>query len=236
MSLESLFTSLTQKTKSDPKALLGNLLGGAGAKNALGKAASGALVSLLMNARSRQKIQKGAGKFGGIAALAGLGYYAYQKWQQSQHQRHGPQSLATLSASPTTSPPPLPSDLEAATAQVQVSGGLPMTMILAMIAAADTDGTIDRTEMTALAGAIEQAPLSDTEKAQLTSALNNPPTVEHIARLATGPEEASEIYGAALTAINIDSPSEHLFLRRLASALQLDEQLVNTINDTMAKV
>jgi uncharacterized membrane protein YebE (DUF533 family) len=73
------------------------------------------------------------------------------------------------------------------------------------------------------------------EKARLTSALNAPPTVERIAGLANGPEEASEIYGAALTAIDLDSPSEHLFLRRLASSLKLDDQLVNTVHETLKK-
>jgi uncharacterized membrane protein YebE (DUF533 family) len=68
-----------------------------------------------------------------------------------------------------------------------------------------------------------------------TSALNAPPTVEHIAGLANGPEEASEIYGAALTAIDLDSPSEHLFLRRLASSLKLDEQLVKTVHETLER-
>jgi hypothetical protein len=89
--------------------------------------------------------------------------------------------------------------------------------------------------MTALAGAIDQAPVEPTEKARLTSALKAPPTVEHIAGLANGPEEASEIYGAALTAIDLDSPSEHLFLRRLASSLKLDEQLVKTVHETLEK-
>lgn len=239
MSLDSLFSSLSQKVKSDPKALLGSLLGGAGTQGAFGGAASGALVSLLMNPKSRNLIQKNAVKVGGMAALAGIGYYAYQKWQQNQNPEDSqPAAALPTTTSPATAaspPPPLPANLEMAAVQVKISGELPMKMILAMIAAAAADGTIDSIEMTALAGAIDQAPVEPAEKARLTSALNAPPTVEHIAGLADGPEEASEIYGAALTAIDLDSPSEHLFLRRLASSLQLDAQLVKTVHETLEK-
>ncbi|WAC20623.1 DUF533 domain-containing protein [Luteolibacter sp. SL250] len=236
MSLDSLFSSLSQKVKGDPKALLGSLLGGAGTQGALGGAASGALVSVLMNSKARSKIQKNAVKVGGMAALAGIGYYAYQKWQQSQQVSQTAAALpATPAPAPATPPPPLPANLEVAAVQVKVTGELPMKMILAMIAAAAADGTIDSIEMTALAGAIDQAPVEPAEKARLTSALNAPPTVEHIAGLANGPEEASEIYGAALTAIDLDSPSEHLFLRRLASSLKLDEQLVKTVHETLER-
>ena len=82
MPLDQLFSSLTN-AKSDPRAMLGSLLGSPGSQGALGGAASGALVSLLMNGKARKKIQKHAVKVGGMAAVAGLGYYAYRKWQQS---------------------------------------------------------------------------------------------------------------------------------------------------------
>lgn len=245
MSLESLFSSLTNSgnassgnSNKDPKALLGGLLGSAGAQGALGGAASGALVSLLMNGKSRKKIQKNAVKVGGMAALAGVGYYAYQKWQQSQQGSAPPAPTHAIPAPATNvadTPPPLPADLGTASFQVKVTGELPMKMVLAMIAAAAADGTIDSVEMTALAEAIDTSPLEPAEKGRLTSALNLPPTVEEIAGLANGPEEATEIYGAALTAIEVDTPSEHLFLRRLSRALKLDDQLVATVHQTLEK-
>lgn len=238
MSLDSLFSSLSN-SKVDPKALLGGLLGSAGTQGALGGAASGALVSLLMNGNARKKIQKNAVKVGGMAAIAGVGYYAYRKWQESRGE-----SPATATAIPVealsasverATPPPLPEDLAVASVQVKVTGELPMKMVLAMIAAAAADGTIDNVEMSLLAVAIDDAPVEAAEKARLTSALNVPPTVEDIAKLANGPEEASEIYGAALTSIELDTPSEHLFLRRLSKALELDSELVKTVHETLAK-
>ena len=236
MSLDSLFSSLSN-SKSDPKSLLGGLLGSSGAQGALGGAASGALVSLLMNGKARKKIQKNAVKVGGMAAIAGVGYFAYQKWQQSKQDAAPAQVQVLPAAAPAANliPPPLPPDLAGASFQVRVTGELPMKMVLAMIAAAAADGTIDSVEMSALADAIDNAPVEAAEKARLTSALNKPPTVEEIAGLANGPEEASEIYGAALTSIEVDTPSEHLFLRRLSKALDLDEQLVATVHETLEK-
>lgn len=222
MPLDKLFSGLSD-AKSDPRALLGGLLSAPGTQGALGGAASGALVSLLMNGKSRKKLQKHAVKLGGMAAVAGIGYYAYQKWQQKNAVEPPPLPAAALPAPQTTAlvePPPVP---------------VPLKMVLAMIAAAAADGSIDSVEMGALANAIDDAPVTPDEKAQLSAALNQPPTVEAVAALAANPEEASEIYGAALTAIDLDMPSEHLFLRRLSRALELDDGLVASLHETLEK-
>jgi uncharacterized membrane protein YebE (DUF533 family) len=228
MPLDKLFSGLSD-AKSDPRALLGGLLSAPGTQGALGGAASGALVSLLMNGKSRKKLQKHAVKLGGMAAVAGIGYYAYQKWQQNNAAVPPPLTPAALPATQTPAlvePPPVP---------VPVPVELPLKMVLAMIAAAAADGSIDAMEMSALANAIDDAPVTPDEKAQLSAALNQPPTVEAIAALATNPEEASEIYGAALTAIDLDTPSEHLFLRRLSRALELEDGLVASLHETLEK-
>lgn len=224
MPLNQLFSGLSD-AKSDPRALLGGLLNAPGTQGALGGAASGALVSLLMNGKSRKKLQKHAVKLGGMAAVAGIGYYAYQKWQQNN----------------TAVPPPLPPAALPAPQPIALAEPpavpveLPLKMVLAMIAAAAADGSIDAVEMAALANAIDDAPVTPDEKAQLSAALNQPPTVEAVAALAANPEEASEIYGAALTAIDLDTPSEHLFLRRLSRALELEDGLVASLHETLEK-
>ena len=226
MSLDKLFSGLTD-AKSDPRSLIGDLLGSPSAQGALGGAASGAVVSLLMNKKARKMLQKNAVKVGGAAALAGLGDFAYRKWQQGREQNSPASPVAALPAAP----PPLL--LEATTAEVRISAELPMKMVLAMIAAAAADGTIDSAEMNALVTAIEKAPIEPGEKAQLTAALNEPPTVEAVAALAADPEEASELYGAALATIKIDTPAEHLFMRRFARALELEPELVTTLHETL---
>lgn len=223
MPLDKLFSSLADG-KSDPRSLLSGLLGAPGTQGALTGAASGALVSVLMNGKARKKLQKHALKVGGIAAVAGVGYYAYQKWQASQQGTPPPAALPAPQADETPSMDVIPLPAE-----------LPMKMVLAMIAAAAADGSIDKAEMNALAIAIDDAPVTADEKARLSAALNQPPTVEAVAELAANPEEACEIYGAALTAIDVDTPSEHLFLRRLGRALELDEALVSTLHENLQK-
>lgn len=178
---------------------------------------------MLMNKKARKKLQKHALKVGGAAALAGVGYVAYRQWQQG---RVGEASLPTAAT-----PPPL--DFDAAVAEVRISAELPMKMVLAMIAAAAADGTIDGAEMDVLITAIDDAPIESEEKARLTTALNDPPTVEAVAALASGDEEASELYGAALSTIEVDTPAEDLFLRRFARALQLEPELVSALHRSL---
>ena len=67
----------------------------------------------------------------------------------------------------------------------------------------------------------------------LTRMMNHPPLLEEIAMGANSPLEACELYGAALGVIEEDSPANILFLRRFAVALKLDDDLVNTIKETL---
>lgn len=213
MAIDKLFSELTQSP---------------GAKGALGGAASGALVALLMNKKARKKLGKGAVQLGGMAALAGVGYYAYQKWQSSKAGTAAPSSGSTVDAAkPVASPT---ESVQALPEPPPVSDLLGMKMILAMIAAANADGTVDAAEMERLFESIEGAALSPSEKASLTAALSQSPTIEEIALGLDSEAQRSEVYGAALTAIDLDNPAEHLFLRRLAAALTLEPDLVAAIH------
>ena len=188
-------------------------------------AASGALVSLLLNKKARKKLGGSMGKVGGAAALAGIGYMAYRQWQESQGPAVPPPAPSMPSTSDMVPPPPPPLNLAAASDQVETTDGLQVKMLLAMVAAAAADGSIDDREMDNLIQAIDAAPISPEAKSELTAALNEPPTVEEIAASVSGPEEASELYGAAFAAIEVDTPAEHMFLRRFAVALNLNEEL-----------
>ena len=200
------------------------------AKGALGGAASGAVVSLLMNKKARKKLGKTAVTAGGAAAVAGLGYYAYKKWQGAKDSSSA--SSQPLSASSTPSPTQLAAapTLTPTLAPVPVDPSLNVKLILSMIAAAAADGTIDPNEMDTLFASMEGSGLSAEEKGKLTAALNNPPSAEEIAALSGSPEESSELYVAALSAIDLDTPAEDFYLRRLAAGLCLDRNLVTQLH------
>lgn len=196
--------------------ILQSLSSSPSAKGALSGAASGALVSALMNKKARKKLGGTALKLGGLAAVAGAGYYAYRKWQEKQ----GAGTVASR-----TPPSPAPASLQSASQDAAPDQTMAAKLVLAMIAAAEADSKIDAAEMDALLEAMDRSNLPSSEKASLTAALNEPPTLEEVAALAESPEQASELYAASLAAIHLDTPAETLYLRRLARALSLDQAL-----------
>ena len=208
--------------------------------------------------KGRKKAKKFLGKnalgIGGAAAVAGVGFLAYKEWQESQ------QKGAGAGAPPPTggTPPPLPGELEAAQTQsktgVPVSGGTPpplpdlppvqapvvgteaerdklaMKLVKAMIGAAHADGHVDQDEMSEILAAFDSGGLTAEEKAELTAALNAPPTVEDIAGFAESMEEGAELYAASLAAIDADTPAESVYLARLARQLELPGDLVERLH------
>lgn len=212
------------------------------AQGALGGAASGAMVALLMNKKARKNLGGTALKLGGAAAVAGVGYYAYQQWQKRKSPGLG--EIAPVSA-PVSAPSPLPALARAPVAPVNEPPALPalpavddslaFKMIKTMIAAAQADGQIDDAELAKLEEAVHSAGLSPAEDAAVMAALNTPVTMEEIAQWPASPAEAAELYGAALLAVDPDTVSEKFFLRRLASTLRLPVELTAQLNASVTK-
>ncbi|MGB0371980.1 MAG: tellurite resistance TerB family protein [Opitutales bacterium] len=221
--------------------LFGNLASSSAAKGALGGVAGGALASMLIHPKARKKLTKTAVKVGGAAALAGVGYYAYNQWQkkkQSATIQPSAPAPATPQAIPSAQTPPTTQAqaIDFTQAVPSVDTALAMKLIKAMISAAGADGQIDSTEMNTLMDALQTAQLTPEENAELMQDLNNPPTVEAIAALAVSTEEAAELYGAAMNAIDPDTPAEVFYLKRLATALQLDPGLVESLHQTESQL
>lgn len=197
-----------------------------------GEAAESAF-SLLGGKKAKKKLKKAVKKSGGGAALASLGYFAFRTWQQKGNST-GKSAAPPLPPESDLQPPPR--TLEEAAKEVPVSECLKMNMILAMIAAAGADRVVDTVEMDRLVEAIESSMIAPNDKSKLMAALNRPPLLEEVAALAFSPMEACELYGAALTAIEVDTPAERMFMRRFAVALKLDDDLVATIEETVRSI
>ena len=199
--------------KSNDKGALGGLLGGGGLGSMLGGAgagggalAAGAMGLLLGNKKAR-KFGGKALTYGGLAALGVIAYKAYGNWQaqQASAPQGEPQTLDRL--------PP---------AQVeQHSQGI----LKALVAAAKADGHVDERERALIEG--EFTKLDNDQELQhwLHGELNKPLDPADVARAASTPEMAAEMYIASVMLVDEENFMEKAYLDELARQLKLEPGL-----------
>ena len=81
---------------------------------------------------------------------------------------------------------------------------------------------------------VGELPLEAEDKAFVFDALASPPSLQDIANLAEGPEQAAELYLASRLAIDPDHPMEQAYLEGLASRLSLPAELVTHLEGQAA--
>lgn len=185
--------------------LLGQLTGGAGASsgglggllNQLGGSSSGGLGGILGGLAT-------AGAAGGLGSLLA-----------------GEKSFgATLNSSFTNRGEP---DVTPTASQEAVAG----LMILAMVQAAKSDGTVDTAEQEKLLGNLGD--VSAQEAAFVQAALDAPLDVNALAQQVPNGLEA-QVYTMSLMAIDLDNQQEAQYLHSLATALEMEQKDVNHIH------
>ncbi|EGU30385.1 tellurite resistance TerB family protein [Vibrio scophthalmi] len=173
-------------------------------------AVGGGLVGLLMGSKKSKKmgakIGKNALKVGGAAALGALAYKVYNDWQ-------GKQSSSATSNEPFDQNQPIHSQL----------------IIKAMIAAAKADGHVDNDEMAQIDAAIEQSGGDQHLRELIQQELNKPLDPIQIARLASTPQQAAEIYLASLLVVDEQNFMEKAYLQELAKQLKLDPEVTQQL-------
>lgn len=189
----------------------GNAVQGAlgGLNSDLGKGAlMGGALGLLLGSKRVRKLGGNLLAYGGIAALGAVAYRTYAEWQRNQ---------AGESAAGAT-PPPV---AHAAAVTETSSRGV----LKALVAAAKSDGHIDARER----GLIETeiARISDDPELRdwLDQELRRPLDPADVARAATTPELAAEMYLASVLVADVQSPMERMYLDELARQLKLDADL-----------
>jgi uncharacterized membrane protein YebE (DUF533 family) len=182
-------------------------------------AAGGAGAALLFTETGRD-IAGAALKYGGIAALGGLAYYAWQKHRAQQEGQQAPDAPASPQALPTSFVPSAPSAQE----------GLARLLVLAMVTAAKADGTVDADEQSKILAHADQMKLTDEEQGFLFAELGKPFDMEPVVQGARTPEIAAEVYAASVLAVGQPSPAEAHYLKRLAQRLQLPDGVVREIH------
>lgn len=200
--------------------ILSQLLGSSAASGIAGGLASGLLTS-----EAGRKLGRRALKVGGIAAVGGLAYAAWRRYRfpdggtlaRGGEAIPGPGSFALERFVP---PPGRAPEAER----------LGLTLLRAMLAAAQADGRIDEHERETLHARVDALDLSRPEKAELLAELGRPVDMNELALAARSPEVAAEIYTASLLAIDVDTPAERAHLAMLAARLELPDALVGSIH------
>ena len=193
-----------------------------------------------------KKVRKTAGKMatgavglGGAAILGAVAFNAYKNWQGGKEPPTTPSSPVSPPNSPASPPQQavsVSSVPKISASQIQAfdpveavgSDGNPfqVSLIKAMIAAANADGHIDQQEQAAVFDAVGKMELEAGDKALVFDTLQSPPDAAEVASYANGLEQASEIYLVSRMAIAPDHPSEQAYLQRVAALMELPDGLI----------
>ena len=180
---------------------LGGMLNADFGKGAL---AGGALGLLLGKNKTTRKLAT----YGGLAAIGVMAYKAYGDYKQQQ-------GGAGASVEPQTVdrlPPP----------QVELHS---QAILKALVAAAKADGHIDARERQVIEGEFTRVSQDAELQQWLHAELEKPLDPAEVARAASTPEIASEMYLASLMAADEQNFMERAYLDELARQLKLDDGL-----------
>lgn len=187
-----------------PGSPLGGLLSGMGG-GALGAGAIG----LLLGSKKARKMGGKVITYGGLAALGVVAYKAYSNWQEqngsAQQRQVEPQTVDRLPA-----------------AQAEVHSH---AILRAVIGAAKSDGHIDARERELIDGEVAKLTHDPDLQRWFDQELNKPLEPQDIARSATTPEMAAEMYLASLLMVDEENFMERSYLEELARQLSLDPAL-----------
>jgi uncharacterized membrane protein YebE (DUF533 family) len=190
---------------------LGGLLGGGGGSGALGSLLSGAgggalaagAMGLLIGSKKVRKVAI----YGGLATLGVIAYKAYGNWQAQQGTapKQEPQTVDRVPA-----------------AQVEQHS---QAILKALVAAAKADGHVDERERALIEG--EFTKLDNDRELQhwLHAELNKPLDPTDVARAASTPEMAAEMYIASVMLVDEENFMEKSYLDELARQLKLEPGL-----------
>jgi len=183
---------------------LSSFLTGAG-----GGALAGSALSLLLGNKNSSELVGNILTYGGMAAVGAIAYKAYNNWQANQTPGLPLAEPRTLDRLPP--------------AQAEEHG---RAILLAMITAAKADGHVDAREQGLMTEALAKLGGNHSEVHQwLAAELNKPLDPAAVARAATTPEMAAELYIASVLVVNEEHFLERAYLDELARQLHLEPGL-----------
>lgn len=192
-------------------------------KFAAGTAVGGAL-GLLLGSKRGRKMGGSVLKVGGVAALGAMAYRAYTQWQAQQARPGGTQAAeaaggATWEAARSQAPRTV--DLLPAP-EVELHS---RAVLIAMIGAAKSDGHLDERERGLLEAELARIEADPAQRRWVEEEVRRPLDPAEVARAATSPELAAEMYLASLLVADETGFMERAYLDELARQLRLPEGL-----------
>lgn len=212
--LDQLMKTAQQSLGGGMESLTGSkdVKGAVGGPFGKGALVGGALGLLLGNRKARKMGGKVA-VYGGLAALGVMAYKAYGEYQKQK-------SGATAGSMPATPPATPPAALPPPDAEHHSQA-----ILKALIAAAKADGHVDDRERELIEGEFRRIDADPQTQQWLHAELQKPLDPAEIARAATTPELASEMYLASLLAADEQNFMERAYLDELARQLKIDDAL-----------
>jgi uncharacterized membrane protein YebE (DUF533 family) len=225
----------------DPKKLLNDLLGsqlpgsGGSVRDGATKVqqmakdnplATGALVAVLLGTRTGRNLAGTAIKLGGLAAIGSVAYNAYKNY------RDGNNPAQTTEKQPELLPPPADTDFHPSQAP-QGEAEFALTLVRAMIAAANADGHIDETERKRIADKLSLAGVGAEAEAFLLKEIQNPWSIDQLVAAAQTEAQRVELYTASRLTIEPDTRTERGYLDLLAGRLNLPDALIDHVEATI---
>lgn len=103
----------------------------------------------------------------------------------------------------------------------------------AMISVAKADGQIDGAEMERIDGKLRELGADEEARAFVTSEMRKPMDLSALVGEVRSPQTAVEVYAASLLAVEVDTPAERDYMRRLADGLQLDRDVTQRVHQAL---
>ena len=232
----------------DPKSLLNDLLGstipgtGSTVRDSAGKAtqmakdnplAAGALVAVLLGTGTGRQLTGTALKLGGLAAIGGLAYKAYQNYKNGDQPAEAVGQAAGQDQ--TLLPPPADTSFHPSQAP-QGEAEFALTLVRAMIAAANADGHIDDDERKKIADRLALSGISTEAEQFLLAEIEKPLSIDELVKAVQTDAQKLELYTASRLTIDPDSRVERGYLDLLAGRLRLPDALVDHVEATVSAV
>lgn len=216
-------------------------------------AATGVVAGMLGGALANKAGLGGIAKIGGLALVGTLAYQAYNKYKDQQAQLPAGQraqggiggtvsgvfqnlpGVGDLLKNMQGNQAPEGSGFATTALPDQQQNHLGTAVLTAMIAAAKSDGHVDQVESQKIFGQMEQAGLTSEEKAFLLGELAKPLNIEDVAKHATSPEIAAQLYTASAIVVDQANDQERNYLTMLAQRMNVPQGFIDQLNQQLAR-